>query len=121
MTNETKKHATIVRIDENACIGCTKCIAACPVDAIIGASKMMHTVIKEECIGCNLCIPPCPVDCIQIIPYQFSESEEKKTLRTKQRAKFRKERLEQQSVYSPFQTLEKKLVIQQILARTRAR
>ena len=51
-------------IDEDACIGCTKCIQACPVDAIVGASKHMHTVIASWCTGCELCIPPCPVDCI---------------------------------------------------------
>jgi electron transport complex protein RnfB len=51
-------------IDEAVCIGCTKCIQACPVDAIVGASKLMHTVIASWCTGCELCIPPCPVDCI---------------------------------------------------------
>jgi electron transport complex protein RnfB len=51
-------------IDEDTCIGCTKCIQACPVDAIVGASKRMHTVIASWCTGCELCIPPCPVDCI---------------------------------------------------------
>lgn len=51
-------------IDENTCIGCTLCIQACPVDAIVGASKRMHTVIASECTGCKLCLPPCPVDCI---------------------------------------------------------
>lgn len=51
-------------IDEPACIGCTKCILACPVDAIVGASKFMHTVITSECTGCELCVAPCPVDCI---------------------------------------------------------
>ena len=51
-------------IDEATCIGCTKCIQACPVDAIVGASKHMHTVIASWCTGCELCIPPCPVDCI---------------------------------------------------------
>ena len=51
-------------IDEDVCIGCTKCIQACPVDAIVGASKRMHTVIASWCTGCELCIPPCPVDCI---------------------------------------------------------
>ena len=58
---------TVVVIDEQVCIGCTLCIQACPVDAILGAAKQMHTVIKQECTGCNLCIPPCPVDCIHII------------------------------------------------------
>ena len=59
---------TVVVIDEQVCIGCTLCIQACPVDAILGAAKQMHTVIESECTGCNLCIPPCPVDCIHIIP-----------------------------------------------------
>ena len=55
-------------IDEATCIGCTKCIQACPVDAIVGASKLMHTVIASWCTGCELCIPPCPVDCIALVP-----------------------------------------------------
>jgi len=62
---ETAK--TVVLIDESRCIGCTLCIQACPVDAIVGAAKLMHTVIKSECTGCNLCLPPCPVDCIDIV------------------------------------------------------
>ena len=64
---EVKTLPTIVRIDEQTCIGCTLCIQACPVDAILGAAKHMHTVIESECTGCNLCIPPCPVDCIHIV------------------------------------------------------
>lgn len=55
-------------IDEDHCIGCTLCIRACPVDAIIGANKFMHTVIPDLCSGCDLCIPVCPVDCIQMVP-----------------------------------------------------
>jgi Na+-translocating ferredoxin:NAD+ oxidoreductase subunit B len=55
-------------IDEAICIGCTKCIVACPVDAIVGASRLMHTVIADWCTGCELCIPPCPVDCISLEP-----------------------------------------------------
>lgn len=55
-------------IDESLCIGCTLCIQACPVDAIVGAAKRMHTVMLEECSGCGLCVPPCPVDCIDMVP-----------------------------------------------------
>lgn len=57
--------AVIVEAD---CIGCTKCIQACPVDAIAGAAKAMHTVIEPLCTGCELCVPACPVDCIQLLP-----------------------------------------------------
>lgn len=59
---------TIVEIVEADCIGCTKCIQVCPVDAIVGAAKHMHTIIGDECTGCDLCIPACPVDCIIQIP-----------------------------------------------------
>ena len=65
--NGVEKLPTVVLIDEETCIGCTLCIQACPVDAIVGAPKLMHTVIASECTGCDLCLPPCPVDCIEII------------------------------------------------------
>jgi len=58
---------TVAYIREDECIGCTKCIQACPVDAILGAAKQMHTVIKSECTGCDLCVEPCPVDCIDML------------------------------------------------------
>ncbi len=57
----------VAYIREDECIGCTKCIQACPVDAILGAAKQMHTVIVSECTGCDLCVEPCPVDCIDMI------------------------------------------------------
>jgi len=57
----------VAYIREDECIGCTKCIQACPVDAILGAAKQMHTVIESECTGCDLCVEPCPVDCIDLI------------------------------------------------------
>ncbi len=60
------KPKSVAVIDENLCIGCTLCIQACPVDAILGTAKHMHTVIAKECTGCELCIPPCPVDCISM-------------------------------------------------------
>ena len=61
---------TVAYIREDECIGCTKCIQACPVDAILGAAKQMHTVIGDECTGCDLCVEPCPVDCIDMLPVE---------------------------------------------------
>jgi electron transport complex protein RnfB len=67
---EAKPVKSVAFIREAECIGCTKCIQACPVDAILGAAKQMHTVIASECTGCDLCVEPCPVDCIDMIPQQ---------------------------------------------------
>jgi Na+-translocating ferredoxin:NAD+ oxidoreductase subunit B len=64
----------LVQIEEDICIGCVMCIHACPVDAISGAAKHIHTVISDECTGCELCIPPCPVDCISLIPVESAQS-----------------------------------------------
>lgn len=58
----------VALIDEARCIGCARCLPACPVDAIVGAKKRMHTVIADLCTGCDLCLPPCPVDCISMVP-----------------------------------------------------
>ena len=66
MARAMPRSPAVALIDERACIGCTLCIQACPVDAIVGASQRMHTVIADECIGCRLCLPPCPVDCISM-------------------------------------------------------
>ncbi len=65
---EGEKPKMVAFIREAECIGCTKCIQACPVDAIVGAARQMHTVIVSECTGCDLCVEPCPVDCIDMIP-----------------------------------------------------
>lgn len=62
-----EKPKRVAVIDESLCIGCTLCIQACPVDAILGAAKQMHTVIAKECTGCELCLPPCPVECIDMV------------------------------------------------------
>ncbi len=67
---EKVQHYAYIR--EAECIGCTKCLQACPVDAILGAAKQMHTVITSECTGCDLCVEPCPVDCIDMIPEQVT-------------------------------------------------
>src|SRR3546814_15233922 len=63
-------------IDEERCIGCAKCLAVCPTDAIVGAERYLHTVITRECIGCELCLPPCPVDCIELRPLEHKPFED---------------------------------------------
>ena len=68
LPDEHQSQSLLAFIDEEVCIGCVKCIRACPVDAIIGAAKHMHTVIPSSCTGCELCIEPCPVDCITLVP-----------------------------------------------------
>jgi electron transport complex protein RnfB len=62
------KREAVARVDESRCIGCTRCIDACPVEAIVGAQGLMHTVVEPWCIGCGLCPPACPVDCIDMVP-----------------------------------------------------
>jgi Na+-translocating ferredoxin:NAD+ oxidoreductase subunit B len=64
--NGVESPLRIAWIDETRCIGCARCLAPCPVDAIVGAQKFLHTVIAERCTGCELCLPPCPVDCIEM-------------------------------------------------------
>ena len=70
------KSESVAFIIEKDCIGCAKCIAACPVDAILGAAKFMHTVIASECTGCELCVAPCPVDCIVMMPLPMPADKE---------------------------------------------
>ncbi len=108
-------------IKEAECIGCTKCIDACPVDAILGSNKHMHTVIAAECIGCQLCLPPCPVDCIDLIEVKPSKSREAKKQLALLRVKARKQRFAQHQAKEnknifPDQA-NKKNYIQAILAR----
>jgi electron transport complex protein RnfB len=73
--NGVEKPKALAVIDEATCIGCTKCIQACPVDAILGGPKLMHTVIAELCTGCELCLPPCPVDCIAMVVPESQQSQ----------------------------------------------
>ena len=76
-THGVEKPRVLALIDEAICIGCTKCIQACPVDAIVGAPKLMHTVVAELCTGCELCLPPCPVDCIDLVPSPLEARKER--------------------------------------------
>jgi len=78
----------LAKIREIDCVGCGKCITACPVDAILGAPKFLHTVLTEECIGCKLCIAPCPMDCIEMVESENVDTQEYK-LERKERAKKR--------------------------------
>jgi electron transport complex protein RnfB len=89
----------IAVVDEAHCIGCTRCIDACPVDAIVGAQGLMHTVIESWCIGCELCLPPCPVDCIDLVP---ADGEWTPALKQAagERGRRRQQRLKQDTVQS---------------------
>ena len=90
-------------IREAECIGCSRCIPACPVDAIIGTQKQLHTVLLDECIGCKLCVSPCPVDCIDIVPLADKlpatqpVNKPARAQKAKQRHKARQLRLQQQT------------------------
>ena len=67
---ENKHELVVALIDEQACVGCYKCIEACPVDAVVGAHGLMHTVMRDWCTGCGLCVEPCPADCIELVPFE---------------------------------------------------
>lgn len=113
-------------IREAECIGCTKCIQACPVDAIIGAGKLMHTVITDQCTGCELCIAPCPVDCIDmiIIPAADENTQQLQANQAKQRYEFRNYRLEKdatkkQEKFQQLKLLQRQREIQAAVARVK--
>ena len=123
----THQPLQVAVIDEQHCIGCTLCIQACPVDAIVGASKHMHTVLADWCTGCDLCIPPCPVDCIQMVAVQPARewSREDATIARK-RYENRNRRLSCADKIEPatpasLERANKMSVIEQALARARAR
>ncbi|MES2355981.1 MAG: electron transport complex subunit RsxB [Pseudomonadota bacterium] len=94
-THGVTKPRAVALIDESICIGCTLCIQACPVDAILGAAKQMHTIIADECTGCELCIAPCPVDCISMVAVEETLDDWKKrgADRARERHEFRQLRL----------------------------
>jgi Na+-translocating ferredoxin:NAD+ oxidoreductase subunit B len=109
------KREGVALIDEARCIGCTLCIDACPVDAIVGAEELMHTVVESWCIGCRLCVPPCPVDCIDMVPRAGAWTP---TLRRAAgtRAKRRRERLAKDKVRS-HGAEERRSILAALLAR----
>ncbi|MBP7624968.1 MAG: RnfABCDGE type electron transport complex subunit B [Xanthomonadales bacterium] len=89
---EAPMRLAVIREDE--CIGCVKCILACPVDAIVGASKRIHTVIADRCTGCELCLPPCPVDCIDLVPAPEHRDATREADASRARYEFRQFRLQ---------------------------
>ncbi|HEX5487509.1 MAG TPA: RnfABCDGE type electron transport complex subunit B [Limnobacter sp.] len=132
----------IASIQPEHCIGCTLCIKACPVDAIVGANKHRHAVIAALCTGCELCIPPCPVDCIDMVfmpehsHWEMADAQaararmHERNKRLKRQAKANAERLEAKALHklqglenqpSTEETLKKQAVIQAAIARARAR
>ena len=86
------KREAVAVIDEERCIGCVRCIEACPVDAIVGAEGLMHTVVENWCIGCGLCVAPCPVDCIAMAAPRLAWTRQLKKA-AGERARARRERL----------------------------
>ena len=127
----------VALIDEAHCIGCTLCIQACPVDAIVGANKLMHTVVGDLCTGCELCVAPCPVDCIAMVPAgrEWTRSDADAARRRHSRRNQRLERLHDEPAGPTARTLvnkapiaamptdgpDKKKLIADVLARARAR
>jgi Na+-translocating ferredoxin:NAD+ oxidoreductase subunit B len=109
------KRDSVALIDEARCIGCRRCIEACPVDAIVGAQSLMHTVVEPWCIGCALCLPPCPVDCIAMVPAQ-GEWNRAASRAAGERGRNRKRRLAREIAPRP---TDRKAVIAQALARKR--
>lgn len=121
---QKSKAPSIANIRENECIGCTKCIQACPVDAIIGAAKQMHSILTDECTGCELCVEPCPVDCIDIIPtskYTYQQDKARQRFNAKQQRLV----IKKQQKLSPVQTTainnDKKILIAAAVARVKAK
>jgi len=114
------KRATVVRIDEERCIGCVRCIEACPVDAIVGARGFMHTVIEPLCVGCNLCLPPCPADCIEIrpapVPWTAADARD-----AKRRAASRRRRFAQRADVPRSDPARRRAVLAAALARGKRR
>jgi len=117
---------TLAVIDESHCIGCTLCIAACPVDAIIGANKRMHTVVDDACTGCGLCVAPCPVDCIDMVPakraWTSQDAQDSKIRHAQRNQRLARTRATQSApLRAPKADEVKQAAISDALARARAR
>jgi electron transport complex protein RnfB len=110
------KPVPVALIDESRCIGCTLCIAACPVDAIVGARSLMHTVVEPWCIGCKLCVAPCPVDCIDMVPRSGEWTPALKGA-AGERARRRRKRMEKRVIVSKDKN--RKTILAETLARRR--
>jgi len=108
------KRPLLAVIREAECIGCTKCIEACPADAILGSAKWMHTVIADECIGCQLCVAPCPVDCIDMVP--MAEQIANKATRRQRAEHFRKRYQTRQTRLLKEESAQSQLVMQKNLS-----
>jgi len=128
--NGVERERRVAVIDEARCIGCTLCIKACPVDAIVGAAKLMHTVVTGLCSGCDLCVPPCPVDCIEMVPATGEDAVWDRARADAARARFerREARLEREREERTLrvkragpQTDKKRAIIAQAIARARAK
>jgi electron transport complex protein RnfB len=114
------KRNAVALIDESRCIGCTRCIEACPVDAIAGAQGLMHSVIAGYCTGCELCLPACPVDCIDMVPPPAPWTGKDATA-AKIRAWQRKKRLSARFSSKAIQSKGRKAVIASVLKRAAER
>lgn len=124
---QKEKPKMLAVIREQECIGCTKCIQACPVDAIVGSSKQMHTVIASECTGCELCVAPCPVDCIDMILTQALDTDDRmvadharKRFNARE-ARLKLEKFSKEQKRQPQSIVNKQNYIQGALLRARAK
>lgn len=114
----------VVKIDEENCIGCAKCLPVCPVDAIIGASKQLHVVMADFCVGCDKCIPVCPVQCITLVPSTNEATLHQQAAIAKDRVQIRKLRFEKETARKKARdekatSQDMKRVIEQAIARAK--